>query len=226
MDSDQHTGSPGPIISPGAGGADLRGLAPTLVIAGPDPGTGDNRVLLSAPAGRSESRVTPIGDVSVNVERGDPGRSGEATVMHILADKLRQLGIDCTIAPGVDDRGEDGVLVAGERRLTVQVVTILAEPEFWSQAKRRSASRKMTAADAAEVLRSTIDKKGKTIAPAQARTILLAIDARYAASLISDSVLLEYTGRSPSQISTYAFASVWVVGPTADQTKRIGDGWP
>jgi hypothetical protein len=226
MDSDQDKDSLGPIISSAVGAAELRGLAPTLVIAGPDPETGDSRVLLSAPAGRSESRITQAGDVSVNVEGGDPGRSGEATVIHILAGKLRRLGIDCTFAPGVDDRGEDGVLVAGDRRLTVQVVTVLAEPEFWSQAKRGSASRKMTAVDAADVLRSTIDKKGKTVAPAQAGTILLAIDARYAASLISDSILLEYRGRSPSQILRYSFASVWVVGPTADQTKRISDGWP
>jgi hypothetical protein len=60
----------------------------------------------------------------------------------------------------------------------------------------------------------------------QAASILLAIDVRHAASLISESVLREYSDLAPRQISDYGFASVWVVGPTTEQTSRLGGGWP
>ena len=56
------------MVAPLAGDLAVGGHASTVIISGPGGDSGDDRVLVSSPAGRSESRVSSAGDLSVVVE--------------------------------------------------------------------------------------------------------------------------------------------------------------
>ena len=213
-------------LRPLAGQLEIQGQTPTLIIAGPDPENGDDRVMVSAPAFQSQSSVTRAGDISLRVTGGDAGQLGEPTVLHIFQSKLKQEALGYTLEAGSNQHGEDGILVVGSQRRVVQIVTGVTDPSFWTNARKGSASRRFTIAQAAEILNTAIVKKAERTVASQALKTVLLIDARQAAPLSSSVVLSEFVDRFGDPAAKYGFSSVWVVGPTANLTARLGGALP
>ena len=213
-------------VSPVPGQVTLQGHVPTVVTSGRDAETGDERVLVSSPAARSENRVTPVGRVSLTVEGSDAGRSAEPTVLGILQAKLNEQGIGHQVERGRDWCGEDGILMVGSHRLVIQVVTGVPDPSFWKSAKTTSASRVLSTLRAAELLENAIAMKARTIGESQARSTLLVIDARHAGALASAAVLADYARQFGDPAVRHQFSAVWIVGPTVPHTTRLGSRLP
>jgi hypothetical protein len=206
----------------------LQTLAPSVVLDGTDPVTGDVRIRVNdAPEGRSDARLTRAGSVSLEAERvTDRGRRGEAQLKLTLQSKLRQNLPNVMIMPGSDAHGEDALVEIAGRSLVAQIVTIPTIPDFWRAAKEGLVTKGIDLSDAAVWLHDTIKAKCTKIPETQRAATLLAIDARHAGILAATPVSDRYIQRFGHPVAEFGLASVWIVGPTDKYCSRLGDGVP
>ena len=208
-------------------GRTLEGNAPSTVIDGPDPVTGDHRISVSDPRASSKATTTSDGNVDLSAQKsGGVGREGEPRALRTLSTKLSRLGIEATIRPGADCSGEDAVLCLSGDSLVVQIVTAPVTKEFWHDASQESGTKVGNQDDAVNWLREAIDKKAKRIPRSQAEHTVLVVDVRHAGMLSTTSVVDQYLQRHGDPSKNLGFASVWVVGPTAEYCVRLGGGKP
>jgi len=127
------------VLGAESGKFEWRGYPPTIIIHGPDPTTGDTVTRVSAPGAESVARIAPSGEVSLVIEGAEGvGRSAEARVAKQLQSWLASEGMSVELLPGTDDRGEDRRLKAGDRTLTVQIVTVPTDRQIWKGARKSS----------------------------------------------------------------------------------------
>ena len=203
----------------------IQGFAPSIILTGRNPQTGDVQIGVDSPGVRSRTRLSSNGLVSLDV-RGAKGigREGERQLAETLRTKLQQEGVSARVSAGQDNRGEDAIFNANGHTLVVQAVTAPAESEFWFEASAGLASRQVDSPDVVQLLRRAILDKVRKYPLSQRANILLAIDARHAGVLASKPVVDGYLGRYGSPGVEFGFASVWVVGPTGEYCCRLGAG--
>ena len=206
--------------------AAFQSFAPSVIVPGPDAQTGGHVLKVADPGVQSEARTTNDGSITLDVAGATGiGRPGETGVALTLKEFLTRNGHDVEILDGEDSRGVDRSLVVDGPRFVFQVTIAPQAGEFWQQASRSSATTQVPPPQAAAWLRQAIVAKAGAPA-AQDAPVLLAVDARHAGVVAMPPLLQEYLGRYGDPALEYGFASVWVVGPTADYCSRLGTGRP
>jgi hypothetical protein len=128
------------------------------------------------------------------------------------------MGYACKFTRGVDDHGEDGLLVRDGREFIIQVVSVPPDRGFWREAKSSRALREPKEDEAVGFLRTVIEKKAKV--DERWRT-LLAIDARWL-PVVGDAPIREaYLTRHGCPETEFGFAEVWVVGQVMPHVVRL-----
>jgi hypothetical protein len=203
------------------------GYPPAIVIDGKDPETGETHIRVNSPDATSEARVSPTGEIRLQVEGAEAGRKSELWTIKTLRQALRSSGIAASKLEAADSRGEDAVFRVENVDYVVQVATTPSVPEFWREASTSSARTEVGRQKGVEWLRQTIENKAAVIPPSQRATTILAVDARHAGVLAADPlVAASYCSQFNSPACEYGFASVWIVGPTTKHCVRLGDGIP
>ena len=84
------------------------GYAPTIVIFGPDPASGDTVSTVQTPDARSVARISSAGTVSI-VIKGPPGLGtpGEHRVAKAIRARLQREGVTVSVRSGADADGVD-----------------------------------------------------------------------------------------------------------------------
>ena len=216
-------------ICPGCGhdrNAPFQSFAPSIIIAGPDSERGGHVVKVADPGVESEARRTDDGSVSLDVAgAAGIGRPGEARVALTLKERLVRNGHRVEILGGDDSGGVDRILIVDGETLVLQVTIAPQAGSFWRDASQSSANTHVSQPHAASWLREAVDSKAA--APSlQDAPVLLAVDARHAGVVALPDLVHEYLTRYRSPDREFGFASVWVVGPTADYCTRLGSGHP
>lgn len=202
--------------------AAFQSFAPSVIITGPDAQTGGHVFKVADPGVQSEARTASDGFITLDVVGATGiGRPGESRVALTLMERLTRSGHIVEILDGEDSRGVDRSLIVDGERFVFQVTIAPQAREFWQQASHSSATTRVPPTQAADWLREAIIAKGG--APAtQDAPVLLAVDARHAGAMAMPPLVKEYLGRYGDPAREYGFASVWVIGPTADYCTRLG----
>jgi hypothetical protein len=146
---------------------EITGHAPAIIIDGKDPQTGDVRIRVNSPGASSDARVTPTGDISLQVEGVEAGRKSEPWAIKTLRQALKQRGIMVSTGSAADDRGEDAVFHMGSVQYVVQVATTPSVQDFWRAASISSARTEVELQRGVQWLRQTIENKAASIPSAQ-----------------------------------------------------------
>jgi len=212
-------------MSAECGESTLTGHPPTIIIFGPDKATGDTVARVAAPGSRSEARLARVGTISVVVDgTAGVGRPGEPRVVKVLRSRLKAEGVESEARLGEDSQGEDGLLNAAGASYVLQIVTVPPHGDFWRDASVGSATTSVELAQVGEWIEESIQLKvGKTPENMRAN-IILALDANHVGVLADETVIAPYLRRYGSPTERFKFASVWLVGPTANQCVRLGTG--
>jgi hypothetical protein len=215
------------IVAAKPGTLRFEGFAPTIVVAGPDPTSGDSKIEVSAPGVTSEARLSQDGQVSLKVKGAqDIGRKGEPQALKTLRQRLQADGLVASTHGGSDNRGEDAILVVGSAQYTVQLVTSPSDPDLWRKASRGPALVDADLEYAIGQIRCSLEMKAKGTPQVQRVNTVFALDVRHAGILASKAILDAYLSRFQSPSDEFGLSSVWMVGPTPQYCARLGDGRP
>ena len=206
--------------------AAFQSFAPSIVITGADPEKGGHVLKVADPSVQSEARKMSDGSITLDIAGSiGIGRSGESRVALTLRENLVRTGHQVEILDGEDARGIDRRFVVDGERFIFQVTIAPQASDFWQQASRSSATTQVPPPHAAGWVRQAVIAKADVPA-IQDAPVLLAVDARHAGVVAMPELLQEYLGRYGDPAREFGFASVWVVGPTADYCARLGNGRP
>jgi len=212
-------------VTAGTGEVRWTGYAPTIIIFGLDQASGDTVHTVQAPDARSQARRSSSGTVSVAVE-GPPGvgKPGEHRVAEVLRARLQSDGVPSSVRSGVDADGEDRLIDTPQTSYVLQVVTVPRHSALWREASVGSGTTSVTTPAAAGWIEDSIQHKVAKTTPADRGRMILALDAIHAGVLTEDAVVRSYLEQYGSPTERLNFASVWLVGPTADRCIRLGAG--
>lgn len=207
--------------------ASVRGYAPSIVIAGPDPQTGEEVIRVDDPSGvRSEARRSNDGGISLSVSgAAGIGRPGEGRAAHTFKAFLIRAGCRVEIRSGKDEDGVDRLLEIDGRNFILQLTVTPQDPVFWQQAKVSSATKQVSPPLAASWLRDAIVRK-RIVPKLQAIPVILAIDIRHAGPLANEELVEHYLTEYGAPVDEFGFASVWLIGPAVNYCYRVGHGLP
>jgi hypothetical protein len=183
------------------------------------------RIRTQTPEGASAHELLGDGVVSLNIHGPtQTGRKGEARALDTLLSRLRQEGHQPVLEAARDDRGEDGILLLQDERLTLQVVSVPSYPSLWRDANRDSATTSVPVADAAKWIRDAVFAKFTNTSPAERGTTIVVLDAGLAGVLSAHEVVDAYLTLYGDPHLEFGLASIWLVGPTPSTTARFGTG--
>ena len=183
------------------------------------------RIRTQTPGGARSRELLADGVVSLNIHGPtQTGRKGESRALDTLLSKLRQEGHQPVLEAGRDERGEDGILLLQDERLTLQVVSVPSDPKLWRDANRGSATTSVPVADAAKWIRDAVFAKFTNTSPAERATTILVLDAGLAGVLSAHEVADAYLALYGDPHFEFGLASIWLVGPTPSTTTRLGTG--
>lgn len=207
--------------------AALQTYAPSVIVAGPDPATGHHTVSVADPSGvRSVASVADDGSMSLNVSQASGiRRPGEGRLAHTLENRFTRDGRRVCVVEGDDAKGIDRKLLVDDELFVLQITVVPQDAEFWRSANESFASTRVTKADAVRWIRQAVLAKS-TMAAADGGRVVLAIDVRHGGVFAIRDLVVQYLGVHPSPVQEFRFASVWLVGPTAADCFRSGEGNP
>jgi hypothetical protein len=179
------------------------------------------------PEGARSHEQLADGAVSLSIQGPtQTGRKGEARALDTFLNRLRQDGHEPVLEAGRDDRGEDGILILQDGRLTLQVVTVPSSPKLWRDANRGTATTSVPVSDASEWIRHAVSAKSTNTSPAERASTIVVLDAGLAAVLSAHEVVDAYLALYGDPHLEFGLASIWLVGPTSSTTSRLGTGRP
>jgi hypothetical protein len=191
------------------------------VVESPPDHRGGRRVEYSpASGGRAVSDTDSAGsfraDLSGPLERG---KSNEWHVMKVLQAALKEQGHEVSRKRGAqDDRGQDGLLVVDGRQVEVQIVTVPSDTEVWKTLNATGASSRSGDLRAqVRLIRGALEHKAN-----KARGALVALDAAHFGALVSRKLVDAYLAEYGSPVEEFSFFDVWIIGPTARSSARLG----
>lgn len=183
------------------------------------------RIRTRTPEGARSDELLADGVVSLNIHGPtQTGRKGQPRAIDTLLSRLRQEGRQLVLEAGRDERGEDGILLFQDERLTLQVVSVPSCPKLWRDVNRDSATTSVPVADAAKWIRDAVFAKFTNTSPAERATTIVVLDAGLAGILSAHEVADAYLGLHGDPHLEFGLASIWLVGPTPSTTTRIGTG--
>ena len=183
------------------------------------------RIRTQPPEGaRSDARLAD-GVVSLNINGPtQTGRRGEGRAIDTLLSTLRQEGHRPVLEKGEDKRGEDGILLIQDERLTVQVVSVPSCSNLWRDANLGSATRSVSVANAANWIRDAVFAKFTKTSPGERGRTIVVLDAGLAGVLSAQEIVGAYLALYGDPHVEFGLASVWLVGPTPTTSMRLGVG--
>lgn len=183
------------------------------------------RIRTRTPEDARSDELLANGIVSLNIYGPtQAGRKGEPRALNTLLSRLQQEGHQPVIEAGQDERGEDGILLFQDKRLTLQVVSVPSCSKLWRDANRDSVATSVPVADAAKWIRDAICAKFTNTSPAECATTIVVLDAGLAGILSAHEVADAYLGLHGDPHLEFGLAGIWLVGPTPSTTTRIGTG--
>jgi hypothetical protein len=210
-------------LNPETGRLEVKGYAPTIIIHGPEPSSGDTVTKLTAPEAESVARITGHGDVTLLIiGAGGVGRPGEARVVKQLQSWLKHQGLVVEFHRGEDNRGEDRRLKAGERTYAVQIVNAPVDPQLWKDASNSSGSAAGQADAAVEWIEDSIQKKVCKSTRVDRKSTILVLDAQHANPLTEPVIVKRYLEVKGDPSEQHGFAGVWIVGSSSTHCVRLG----
>ena len=183
------------------------------------------RIRTQTPGGARSHELLSDGFVSLDIHGPtQAGRRGEARALETLVSKLKQEGHPLVLEAGLDDRGEDGILLFQDERLTLQVVSVPSCPRLWRDANRDSATMSVPVADAAKWIRDAVLAKFTRTSPAERATTIVVLDAGLAGVLSAHEIADAYLALYGDPHLELGLASICLVGPTPSTTTQLGTG--
>ena len=153
------------------------------------------------------------------------GRAGDGRAADTFKDFLVREGHKATIHDGDDPAGVDRVLELDGHPYVLQFTLTVQATDFWREASASSANTQVERPHAAAWLRQALEHK-RDAAKAQHLPTVLVVDARHAGIVAHTDLVGAYLFLHGEPVDGFGFASVWLVGPTADHVCRIGRGYP
>lgn len=180
--------------------------------------------------GRAASaEIDAFGCVAISIN-GTPPRGETGTLdasrrlVAELNNKLSQSWAQPTEVNGAQyiDAEALGVEAFAGRKLTIQVVRALTDPEFWrSLGYSGHVLLSLPLRSAAEVLKSAIELKAGKIPTTVRPSLTLALDATDVPGLSLDAVVDEFNEVYGKWVETLGFEAVWVVGPWHSMVHKL-----
>lgn len=203
-----------------AGSFSVTGFPVGFVVEG-DPADPRGRRLDSRPASGGEVVSRVNADGSYEIQRAGPldlGRKDEARARKVLLQALRTSGRTASLIEGAnDDRGEDGKVVLDGRECVIQIVSVPADPEVWSELARAGhQANNGTLTDAIQALRSALERKRGV-----ASGTLLVLNAAHLGAVLGPMLAQEYIRLYGDPSAEYGLREVWIVGPSARSSFRL-----
>lgn len=216
-----------PVIKVGLTGVESHGAVGTVgSVAEEGYASGERfRIRTQTPKGARSHALLADGVVSLEIHGPtQTGRKGELRAIDTLFSRLRQEGHSPTLEAGRDERGEDGILLLGNERLTLQVTSVPRCRKFWRAANRDSGSTAVSIADASKWVRDAVLAKANEMSSAVRATTIIVLDAGLAGVLSAPEVADTYLALYGDPHVEFSVAAVWLVGPTPSTTTRLGTG--
>lgn len=184
---------------------------------------GDRQIRYTAPSGSQSTSALVGGEVRVQVGRPvDIGRPGESRVFDRVASHLKTDGLTVTPLPASDQVGEDRVLMIGNERVTLQIVTAPHDPSFWREVAKGFGSVQTDIGMAAGWVNDAIAEKAEKYPGSVKQSMLLAVDIAHIGILSTPALVDSYLVAYGDPSDSYKFAGVWLVGPTENHCTRLG----
>lgn len=205
--------------------ATYTGYAPTIIVSGPEQGSGDTVTTVSAPEARSQARISSGGTVSLTIE-GPPGLGtpGEHRVAKTIRARLQREGVTVSVRSAVDADGVDRWIDTPHGSYPLQVISVPRDTDLWRQGSRGSGTKTVAMLGAMAWIEDSIQHKVTRTPPADRRNMILALDALHVGPLGEGAVVASYLSQYGSPTARFGFASVLLVGATVDQCVRLGEG--
>lgn len=205
--------------------SDYTGYAPTIIVFGQEPSSGDTVTTIHTPTARSQARISSAGTVSI-VINGPPGLGtpGEHRVAKTIRACLEREGVTVSVRSGADADGVDRWIDTPRGSFELQVTSVPRDPTLWHQGSRGSGATTVPRPGAADWIEDSIQHKVTSTTSADRGRMILALDAIHAGPLAEDAVVGSYLNQFGSPTERFGFASVLLVGPTVNQCVRLGVG--
>ena len=192
----------------------------TVIEGSPDNPQGRRVDHRPAAGGRSLSHITEDGNFQADLS--GPlmiGRPAEPAVMKTLIQALRDAGRTVDMLGGAkDEHGQDAILRLDDTQCDVQIVSLPSDSALWRDLRiQGSASRAGDESSSLQIVREALVHKATS-----ARGTLLVLDASHVGAIINPRLVEAYRARYGNPVIEFHFAEVWIVGPTATSTKRLG----
>lgn len=174
---------------------------------------------------RSESSL--VDDRLRTIVQGpvDMGTDGEPRVRDTLLSALRSTGVTVSWEPGVNEDGEDGILVIAGQRVTLQITTAPRDGRFWRDANTTPSATTDVAVDhAPQWIHQSLAHKAASLSTSHKAQMLLAVDAAHFGPLASQEVVTSYLSQFGEPRQEFGFGAAYIVGPTPSSTTRLGTG--
>lgn len=157
--------------------------------------------------------------------RSRQNEEGVQAVCRVLVQRLNADGgawADPILATGQLEQGIDCESSDGNAALLIQITRAEPSKRIWSQlSSAGQVSDTKATAEAADVLRTAIERKAAKIPSDQRPGLTLALDATETAALALEPVVVSFRQRHGSLARSLGFNSIWVVGPNPRLTSRL-----
>ncbi|HQR78511.1 MAG TPA: hypothetical protein PLR35_19005 [Burkholderiaceae bacterium] len=185
---------------------------------------GPDRAEINDFKGQSQARRLPDGRIEIAVQ-GSPhrGKRNEAQVLKVLASAVSlERGTSVVVNPPTpedDARGIDGTTVARDgAKLVVQIVSVPVDRKYARCVAQGQHHVILTMNEAIGWVHDAIRHKSG-IAPADRRSMILALDLRHAGLLAAEDFVEAY--RHQIRPADLGFAEVWLVANVPTHSARI-----
>lgn len=169
--------------------------------------------------------LDPDGATRLHVRAQSPqNEEGALDICSTLVQKLNELGgsWSAPTSPSGGERGVDCQACGNNGELLEVQVTRPAPAEFWKDlGLEGAASQVFTVPQLSDLLIETIRRKARKIALADRAALVLALDVRNTPDLGFESVVRDCQLKYHTEIASYGFSSVWIVGELPSLTYRL-----
>lgn len=181
-------------------------------------------IKLTAPTG-AQSDSSLVGNLLTILAKPpvDVGTPGQPRVLTCIENSLKMAGKTTKSLPANDDRGEDGVLIIDDNRITIQIVTAKPDASFWKSVANGAGTASVEISEAVKRINDAISEKAQHYQNEFKSSMLLAVDVGHMGVLASSKVGEKYLQTYGDPTIQYGFGGVWLIGPTENNILRLGN---
>jgi hypothetical protein len=161
---------------------------------------------VAAPGATSETGLSPSGLFSIRLRGAEGiGKYGEPRVRTILQQRFQMDGIAVMFLQGVDEDGDDGIILLDDLRYTLQITMALSRERIdWAAASTGTATVSSYIGQVATWINEAIESKVPKTDP---HKTILALDANHLGIIADVALATSYPERFGKPIGTLRFCS-------------------